>query len=366
MSNSPYPKLKGFKIGHLNIPSQYKHIEELRILLSEQPFDIICINETRLDGTIPDEEVEITGYEIVRVDRNRNGGGVAIYIKNNISYNLRENIIPDEAEAICLEVKKPKTKSFLISTWYRPPNLDATFYEKFEYFLRKADDENLEIVITGDFICTLLKTEYDSDTIKLKDLFDICELQQHILKPTRITTTTQSLIDLILTKLDDTKTIDSGVMHVGISDHSLVYICRKASIPKETSKLVETRQFKNFNAIHFQNDLKHSFNELYHHTNPNTAWNYWKETFLKIADTHAPIRTKKVKNKYKPWLTNDIKNMSHRRDYLKIKAVKYNSIYHETYKNCRNQVNKLIKEVKAKYFKSNLENCKNSKESWKL
>ena len=85
----------------------------------------------------------------------------------------------------------------------------------------------------------------------------------------------------MLTKLDDTKPIDSGVMHVGISDHSLVYTCLKASIPKETSNLVEKRQFKNFNAIHFQNDLKHSFNDLYYHTNPDRAWIYWKETFFK-------------------------------------------------------------------------------------
>ena len=35
------------------------------------------------------------GYEVVRVDKNRNGGGVAIYLKNNISYNVRDNIIPD-------------------------------------------------------------------------------------------------------------------------------------------------------------------------------------------------------------------------------------------------------------------------------
>ena len=89
-------------------------------------------------------------------------------------------------------------------------------------------------------------------------------------------------------------------MHVGISNHILVYICHKASIPKDTSKLVKTRQFKNFNAIHFQNDLKDSFNDLFHHTNPNTAWIYWKETFLKISDIHAPIRNKKVKSKYKP------------------------------------------------------------------
>ena len=87
--------------------------------MGEQPFDVICINETRLGRTIQDEGVEITGYEIIRVDRNRNDGGVAIYLKNSISYNVRDDVVPDEAEAICLEVKKQKTKSFLISTWYR-------------------------------------------------------------------------------------------------------------------------------------------------------------------------------------------------------------------------------------------------------
>ena len=96
--------------------------------------------------------------------------------------------------------------------------------------------------------------------------------------------------------LDDSKTIDSGVMHVGISAHSLIYICRKARILKKTSKLVKKRQFENFGAIHFRNDLKHSFNDLFHHTNPNTAWIYWRETFLKIADIHSPIRTKKKGN----------------------------------------------------------------------
>ena len=69
-------KLKGFKIGHLNIASLTKHIEELRIFIHENSFEILCINESRLDNSIYDTEVEIDGYEIVRKDRNRNGGGV--------------------------------------------------------------------------------------------------------------------------------------------------------------------------------------------------------------------------------------------------------------------------------------------------
>ena len=112
----------------------------------------------------------------------------------------------------------------MISTRYRLPNLAAAFYEQFENFLSKTNDENVEIFLTGNFNCNLLKTEADSHTIKLNNLIDIYQLQQHILKPTRTTRTTQSLIDLILTKLDDAKTIDAGVMHVEISDHNLVDI----------------------------------------------------------------------------------------------------------------------------------------------
>ena len=64
-----YPKPKGFKIiGQLNITSLVKHIEELRIFIYEQPFDILCINETRLDNSISSTEVEISGYEIDEIE----------------------------------------------------------------------------------------------------------------------------------------------------------------------------------------------------------------------------------------------------------------------------------------------------------
>ena len=70
----PCQRLKGFKIGNLNIASLIKHIDELRIFMHDQKFDILSINETRLDDTIDNNEVEIKGYDLTRRDRNRNGG----------------------------------------------------------------------------------------------------------------------------------------------------------------------------------------------------------------------------------------------------------------------------------------------------
>ncbi len=81
------------------------NIEELRIFTNKTFFDVLCINETRLDQTIKNSEVEIHGYDLVRHDRNRHGGGVAIYIRDIIPYSERNSLIPDNIEAICLEIK---------------------------------------------------------------------------------------------------------------------------------------------------------------------------------------------------------------------------------------------------------------------
>ena len=285
-----YPKLKGFKIGHLNIASLPKRIEELKILLKEIPFDILCINETRLNNLIDTNTVSIPGYDILRRDRNRYGGGVAIYIRDNLVYVNRNDLMPENLEAICIEIKKPRIKPFLLSSWYRAPDLNVEIFDYFEIFLRKAEQENKDIIITGDLNCNLFSAEENTQTNKLKNLMHMYQLSQHITTPTRITSNSQSLIDIILTKVDDTKTSDSGVIHVGISDQSLVYICRKIGIMKENPKLVETRQFKHFNAQQFQNDLSNAFSAFPNFDDVNYAWETLKEIFLDIANQHAPLR----------------------------------------------------------------------------
>ena len=217
----------------------------------------------------------------------------------------------------------------------------------------------------GDLNCNLLATNTDSHTKKLIDLFDIYQLRQHITMPTRTTTNSKTLIYIIITKIEDTKIIDSGVIDLGISDHNLVYICRKISIPKQAPKIIETRQFKNFNASAFQHDLREAFRTCNFHSDPNIGWDEWKAMFLNIANTHAPVRTRKVKSAHTPWLTDEIKRLCYRRDNLKKKVVRMNSQnYNTAYRKCRNQVTKLIKTEKEKYFNTKLKDCRNSKECW--
>ena len=48
--------------------------------------------------------------------------GVCIYIRSSINYKIRSDLIPPTLEAVCLEITKPQSKPFIVSTIYRPPN----------------------------------------------------------------------------------------------------------------------------------------------------------------------------------------------------------------------------------------------------
>ena len=93
-----------------------KHVDEIRIMLTKYPFDILGINETKLDSSILDSEINIDGYIIIRKDRNRNGSGIALCIRNNISCSERNDLTLGlgNLEMICLEINKVNCRSFFI------------------------------------------------------------------------------------------------------------------------------------------------------------------------------------------------------------------------------------------------------------
>ena len=158
--------------------------------------------------------IDLNGYDIIRKDRSRNGGGVCIYLRSSINYKLRQDLIPPELEAVCVEIIRPHSRPFLVTFIYRPPNSTHDFFENFQKFIKMIDDENKEIYILGDLNCDMLKAKPDSATSKIKSLYELYQLSQLIKEATRVTMTTSSLIDHIVTNTPE-KISDSGVIHTG-------------------------------------------------------------------------------------------------------------------------------------------------------
>ena len=120
---------------------------------------------------------------------------VAESIRSTINYKSHVKFIPENLEAIYLEIQKPKSKPILIVTWYRTPNSNISILNDFETLLRKLDDTNIDLIITGDLNCDMTARKPTCHTKRLSELLNEFQLKQHIKNPTRITPTSKTLID---------------------------------------------------------------------------------------------------------------------------------------------------------------------------
>ena len=371
LSSNLIPNSRGFKMAFLNIASIPKYIDLIRISDFFRSFDLLAFNETRLHPSISDKEVNLFGYDIIRKDRCRKGGGVCIFLRNSVNYRKRNELIPDDLEGVCLEIINPYSKPFIVATVYRPPDCTSEFFHSFDDMIKAIDNENHEMHILSDMNCDLLKTIPDNPTKKYNSILEMYQLSQTIDKPTRITKTSKSLIDHHVTNSLD-KLVFSGVIHASPSDHSLIYAIRKTnSVNKAAPNVpfIEFRNMKRFNVEQFVHDLHCQPWELItYESEINSMWALWKKLFLEILDRHAPIQ-KKRKRPFNdvPWLTRELKELIHKRDNFKRKAIMTNrNLFWDEYKSLRNMVNIALRQAKAKYYHNKMALLNdNPKEAWR-
>ena len=106
--------------------------------------------------------------------------------------------VPDTIEAVCIEITKPKAKPILLTTVYRPPNSTVEFMDVLENYINLLDEQEKELIVTGDLNCNLSSSPLQSHFMRrLKDIFQLFQLNQLIVDPTRITCDKQLLLDII-------------------------------------------------------------------------------------------------------------------------------------------------------------------------
>ena len=152
--------------------------------------------------------------------------------------------MPEGLETITVEIKKPRAKPFFLNTWYKPPDMPIETFNEYEQCIQKMDSDNKEIICIGDFNCDWLQHD-KIDTRRLSHLARMYQLDQMIDEPTRVTERSRIQNDLVFSNRPEI-IIKSGVHHNGISDHSLIYIHKKISIPRKQPKIINTRQFKRY------------------------------------------------------------------------------------------------------------------------
>ena len=212
------------KIAHLNINGLLNKLPEVHNILDQASFDILGISETHLREDIPDEWININGYSFVRRDRDSvPGGGVLIYFKANLTAYLVTRWNCTHLEAAWLNVTI-RSQSFLIGCIYRPPQ-DSLFFNHFRNVLENIWLRRKNIILLGDFNSDMLKGSSKTESQyrkRLKRIISSFGLKNIMSCPSRVTLTSKSLIDLIITS-QPAKVKNSGAIDLGISDHNLVF-----------------------------------------------------------------------------------------------------------------------------------------------
>ena len=96
--------------------------------------DILVITETKLDNSLPTSQFLVKGFaELFRLDRNRNGGGVMIYIRDDIpSRLLSEHVFPSDIEGLFIELNFRKYKWLLLGTYHPLSKSDQYYFNKLD------------------------------------------------------------------------------------------------------------------------------------------------------------------------------------------------------------------------------------------
>jgi len=204
-----------------------------------------------------------------------------MYLRNIINYQIRDDLCDDQLECVFIEIIRLHSRPFFVSSWYKPPNSAQDVFRQFESLVDKVDSEQKDFsdfYLLGDLNCNMLDGSNNHNSSNLTNILHIYRLSQLISEPTTITPTSRTLIDLCITSSPE-KISSSGVVHLAISDHSLVFMTLKICYERTgIHRTIESRILKNFNHHHFLNDVaQQPWNRVFSETNPETMQDVWKK-----------------------------------------------------------------------------------------
>ena len=304
---SPFKK-RGLHFLHININSLLPKIDELRSIAEKSKAAVIGISETKLDKSVLNSEIDIVNYVIIQRDRNRNGGGVACYIRSDICFN-ELNIFSNQVENICFNILlknlQPITIGVFYRSVYRPPSQNR-FLEEISNDFNKLYTEKNEVIILGDLNINLLQNgKYTLNKNNLsssekvtthpllkqyKQFISNFGLTQLIMNPTRVTCEASTLIDHILVNSDE-KISQYGVIDIGISDHQMIYCTRKLFRNKTgVEKYIKSRSLKNYSVDVYESALKDlDFPNYETFTDIDLAYSDFIQKLTDVIDNIAPL-----------------------------------------------------------------------------
>ena len=297
-------------------------------MTKDPSYHFFGIAESWLGPGVDDSLIQIDGYSMIRQDRNVNGGGVVLYVRNDYritklaSSNTEGLGRPSIPEYLFCEVQQGSSSPILIGVIYRPPHIamqkNTDLFDK----LKELSSDYSHKLIMGDFNADLsLAADADAHTIRnlAKDLN--LKVVQH--GPThRHTPNSYTWIDLIL--LDDNDEIldYKNECLPSFGKHNIIDVTINTFAPAPVRGSFSYRDYKNIcpNTLNEllaccdwvgMNSIESDLEGALHNLNSNLNL---------TIDQLAPLKSINIKKKFAPWLGPELRQLIDKRDPQTLQA----------------------------------------------
>ena len=327
-------------IAQLNINSIRNKFQLLEKKVRDN-LDILLISETKLDDSFPYAQFLLDGFsKPYRLDMCSNGGGILLYIRDDIPARLLSS--SNKTESIFVEINFRK-KKWLICVSYNPHKSNISNHlhhlsKGLDNYIRNYDN----ILLLGDFNSEFLEP-------CLNDFCDIYNLKNLVKETTCFKNPDNpSCIDLFLTNRPRTFQCTTNI-DTGISDfHKLVVTVLKTFYKKQRPKIIHYRNYKNFENDNFREDLK---KELLKFDIINAPLSKFNDTVLSVLDKHAPKKLKYIRSNNCNFMTKELRKAIMKRSKLRIKFFKTrNEKSKRRFNRQRNFCVSLLRKNKRRFF----------------
>ena len=273
---------------------------------------------------------------------------------------------------VFVEIQNAPNKNIIVGCLYRPPNSNvSTFNETIGDLLKLLNYKKLPVYILGDFNIDLLKYNTHNPTSEFVNTIFSESFIPLINRPTRVTETSATLIDNILTNQHDVISLN-GIIPTDISDHFSVFHVHNCEITnyidndsKYNKYLINDKTLHNFNELLKQK----SWHNVLECCDPNEAYKKFNNIMQDTLSSTIPLQNYKINNKLmsKPWLTNElIESIKLKNKMYKAYKVDGNKTIEKQFKTFKNKLTNDIRNADKLYYKTLLDRNKNNlAKQWK-
>ena len=200
-----------------------------------------------------------------------------------------------------ITVQCRKLPAIIIGCIYRHPKASATTFDYIQDVFRLISMKNKTFLSLGDFNDNLLVSNN-----KISRIIKNNKLTQIIGKPTRITPTSSTLLDLVITNKPDTICSWDVIPHE-IADHDLISVAIDVSKPKRSPVIRTFRHLGDYSKKKFCVNLlekTQDFNMILNTDDVNKQVDIFSANFIKCLNECAPLVTKEIKRPFAPWMND--------------------------------------------------------------